>query len=446
MINRPTVLVIEPTPEDRERLVGQLQSIDARIETASEPDEKLALGVAVVILSLDLDADLVAQCERLRSLAGDSDLQIVGLSTASEPSLLARALDSGIAEVVPQPADPMLLCARIRAALRLKQRLDSLKAAVPADESSERTRDLEDHARPKTVGPYRIIEPLGLGGMGTVFRAHDGRLHCSVAVKQVNNPQTRVGKERERLLREARAVAQLHHPVIVPIFDVVEDETGDWIVMEFVKGASLTEILEQRHRLTLEEGLTIAADVASALVEAHRKGILHRDLKPSNVLIDATGTTRLLDFGLARFVDADSGTQLTEEGRILGTPSCMSPEQARGQELDERSDLFSLGTVLYTVLAGRNPFAAADVVQTLRNVCLTTQSPLSDLDEVPAEVSVYVDKMLSKNPDDRPESAEKTTRVLTALRDGRPPESESPEKRRRGLLQRWRRFGSSGDE
>ena len=189
------------------------------------------------------------------------------------------------------------------------------------------------------LGPYEILAPIGAGGMGEVYRATDTRLNRTVAIKVLHGPHS------ERFEQEARAIAALNHPNICQIFDV----GPDYLVLEHIDGKPLTG------PLPMEETVRLAIQIASALEEAHGRGILHRDLKPGNILVSAKGTAKLLDFGLARSLVSADATR-TIEGTITGTPSYMAPEQIEGKPCDARSDVFSFGAVLYEMLAGSRAF------------------------------------------------------------------------------------------
>jgi serine/threonine-protein kinase len=231
------------------------------------------------------------------------------------------------------------------------------------------------------LGPYEILSPLGAGGMGQVWKARDTRLNRAVAIKQMRTRHT------ARFAQEARALAAVNHPHICQIYDV----GPDYLVLEYVEGNAL------RGPLRSEEAVRLAIQIASALETAHKHGILHRDLKPANVLITGSGA-KLLDFGLARML-APAGADLTEtiEGTVLGTAAYMSPEQALGKALDERSDVFSFGAVLYEMLSGRRAFPGESMVETLSAVMHDDPSPI---DALPALRRIVL-HCLRKAPADR---------------------------------------------
>jgi serine/threonine protein kinase len=233
------------------------------------------------------------------------------------------------------------------------------------------------------LGPYEILAPIGAGGMGEVWKARDTRLNRIVAIKRLKPDSA------ARFQQEARAIAALCHPNICQIFDV----GADFLVLEFVEGSPL------QGPLSAAEALPLALEIASALEAAHKRGILHRDLKPANVLV-TDGGTKLLDFGLAKMTgESDIDSTRTTEGTLLGTPAYMSPEQARGRELDARSDIFSFGALLYEVLSGRRAFTGDSILETLNAVVSSEPPPLE------SPLSSLVKKCLAKDASKRFQSA-----------------------------------------
>jgi serine/threonine protein kinase/tetratricopeptide (TPR) repeat protein len=267
--------------------------------------------------------------------------------------------------------------------------------------------------QPDRIGPYRLEEQIGSGGMGVVYRAYDERLDRWVAVKliQPGRHEDKVG--RERLRREARASARLSHPAIVRIFDMVQTEDGDGIVMELVEGRTLAQILREGP-MDLAQGLALAREIASALVEAHAHGVVHRDLKTENVVVTPSGRPKILDFGLAKRVEhTEAEAALTVDGMVLGTCRSMAPEQIEGRLIDPRTDLFSFGTLLYETFTGTSPFYDKSVIETLKRVCLHRQPPARETNpRLPEELSGLIDHLLQKDPALRPQNAQS---VLMAL-------------------------------
>lgn len=266
----------------------------------------------------------------------------------------------------------------------------------------------------KAIGPYRLESILGRGGMSEVHIAFDQRLERRVAIKRLRADWTQSECAASRLQREAKAVAALAHPAIVQIFDVVEDADDTWIVLELVDGQSLASRLRQS-LLNVVEALEVGVGVAEGLAFAHAKGILHRDLKTENVMLANNGEIKILDFGLAKNLLVAEST-LTADGVVLGTLRAMSPEQAMGLELDFRSDLFSLGVLLYESLIGRSPFASESATTTITKICSYQQPPLRLCrQDVPIELSRLVDSLLEKDRKHRPSSDETRDR-LRAMR------------------------------
>jgi serine/threonine-protein kinase len=262
------------------------------------------------------------------------------------------------------------------------------------------------------LGPYRIEQRLGAGGMGEVFGAYDERLQRRVAVKLIRPEAATSASARGRLWREAQAAAALNHPAVVQIYDVLSTAHGDAIVMEYVQGQTLAQLL-RASRPGLAAGLALALQVAEGLAAAHARGIVHRDLKTENVMVTPSGEVKMLDFGLARRQQADGTASSTG---AAGTYRSMSPEQARALPVDQRSDLFSFGTLLYELFGGRSPFAAASPLETLTNVCSHTPPTLTELDpSLPPALARLTEQLLQKEPGRRPQEATLVADELRAL-------------------------------
>ncbi|NJL26463.1 MAG: serine/threonine protein kinase, partial [Thermoanaerobaculia bacterium] len=250
---------------------------------------------------------------------------------------------------------------------------------------------------PLQVGPYRLEKILGRGGMGIVYRAYDQRLDRQVAIKRIltefDDPLLR-----ERLRREARTTARLAHPAIIQVFDLLHEGGCDWIVMELVDGTSLAHVLESGP-VGVDETLRYAKQIAEGLVAAHRLGIVHRDLKTENVMVLPDGRVKILDFGIAKWLDfaheAAVGGDLTKTGGLIGTSRAMAPEQARGAGVGPRSDLFSFGVLLYETLTGISPFRAVSPVETLSRVLIFEPQPVDEVAAgVPRPLAELVDRLL----------------------------------------------------
>jgi tetratricopeptide (TPR) repeat protein len=253
--------------------------------------------------------------------------------------------------------------------------------------------------------------------MGAVWRAWDERLKRPVALKRILPAATEDPKLRERFRREAEAVARLNHPAIVHIYDIVETEASDWIVMELVEGRTLQELLKQEGPLDPKRVLRLGREIAEGLAEAHAQGFVHRDLKAPNVMVTPAGRAKILDFGVAKQIHPEAQeTTLSAPGTVVGTSYAMSPEQAMGLPLDARSDLFSLGSLLYEMVTGVTPFRADTAQATLARVCSFRQRPASSVRPgVSHELSDLIDQLLEKDPIDRPTSAVEVAEALDLI-------------------------------
>ena len=266
------------------------------------------------------------------------------------------------------------------------------------------------------LGPYRILKVLGEGGMGKVFLAEDPNLQRSVALKVMKPALAKNTSARQRFLREARLAASIEHDNIVHIYQVGEDRGVPFLAMQLLKGASLEDLLRRSGRMKIKQVLRIGAQIADGLAAAHERGMIHRDIKPGNVWIEPTGGGRvkILDFGLARTSKGETG--LTQSGTILGTPAYMPPEQARGDDVDHRCDLYSLGCVLYRMATGDLPLKGNDTMAML--MALATQEPTVPTKinpEIPQPLSDLIMKLLAKDPKQRVGSAKEVVKALKLL-------------------------------
>jgi hypothetical protein len=261
------------------------------------------------------------------------------------------------------------------------------------------------------LGCYEVLGVVGRGGMGLVLRAFDEKLHRVVALKVLAPELAASATARQRFTREARAAAAVCHEHVVTFHAVESDHTPPYLVMQFIEGVSLQEKLDQAGPLGLREVLRIGVQTAEGLAAAHKQGLVHRDVKPANILLEnGIERVRLTDFGLARAAD---DAALTQSGVIAGTPQYMSPEQAEGQPLDARSDLFSLGSVLYAMCTGRAPFCGPSAVSVLRRVCETTPPPVQELNpDVPAWLVAIIARLHAKATAERFQSAAEVAEVL----------------------------------
>ena len=357
-------------------------------------------------------------------------------------TLLQALAETATLPVECRPSEP-----RVR---ELVQRLKMLQPSATAGEDQGeltavgRWTFLAPGQQPNEIGrlgPYRILAVLGQGGMGVVFGAEDPHLQRPVALKAMLPEQVAHPGAKERFVREARAAAALKHPNVVGIYQVGEDQGVPYLAMELLEGRSLEEHLKQAGRLAVPEAVRLGIQVAQGLAAAHAKGLIHRDIKPANIFLEAIpdqggsapGTfdpglaqVKLLDFGLARTMAAP--IHLTQSGTLLGTPAYMAPEQARGQQVDARCDLFSLGVVLYRMLTGAMPFKGSDTMSILAS--LAADIPLEPRllnPAIPAELNELIVKLLAKDPAQRVQSAQEVAAMLRHLEGHANLERQRPE-------------------
>jgi len=265
----------------------------------------------------------------------------------------------------------------------------------------------------QTISHYRIVEKLGEGGMGVVYKAEDTKLLRTVALKFFSPTALGSDAEKKRFLREAQAAGILDHPNIATVFEIEECEGHTFMAMAYVDGPSLAVKIADRS-LKVGEALDAATQIAEALQEAHEKGIVHRDIKSANILLTSKGQARITDFGLAHLAGR---SKLTKSGATLGTPAYMSPEQAQGQPTDRRSDIWSLGVVLYEMLTGRLPFDGQHEQAIVYSIINENPEPVTALRSgLPLELDRIVYKALAKRPEERYQHADDLTVDLRRLR------------------------------
>ncbi len=367
-------------------MARKLKSVDSILTAAVEigsPDQR----AAYLAEACGDDADLRAQVERLikaHFLAG---------SFLEEPVAGDRPTE-------------------VLDALTASERLPDAINPPPNETSFDFLQPCDVPDRLGKLGPYEVIEVTGRGGMGVVFRAHDPKLNRVVAVKVLAPEFAANPTARKRFLREARAAAAVSHPHVVTIHAVEEAGNTPYLVMEYIDGQSLEDKIEREGTLQLEAILRIGSQIAAGLAAAHGQGLVHRDIKPANILLEnGVERVKITDFGLARVVDDVS---VTRTGDVAGTPEFMSPEQAQGLAIEHRSDLFSLGSVLYAMCTGRSPFRGDTVVAALRRVCDDVPRPIREVNpEIPEHLVSLIDRLLAKNPDERFQTAEEVAELLS---------------------------------
>jgi hypothetical protein len=260
---------------------------------------------------------------------------------------------------------------------------------------------------------YRLIARLGRGGFGEVWRAEDSRLGREVAVKTLTLPVT--DEAQKRFAREGRALARLDHPNVVAVYDCGVDDGTGYLVMQLLSGPSLATLCAESGPLPVDTAIDLAEQAAAGLAGAHRAGIVHRDVSPANLILDAEGTLKVVDFGVARLHEASA--ELTVTGTVFATPGYVSPEQAEGRPAEPRSDLYSLGCVLYALLTGEPPFTGEHPMGVIKQHLMSPPPPLaSRRGGVPASVEGIVADLLAKDPRDRPRSADDLVDRLAAIR------------------------------
>jgi HAMP domain-containing protein len=257
----------------------------------------------------------------------------------------------------------------------------------------------------KLAGRYEVLEHIGQGAMADVFRAYDPSINRPLAIKVLKGELRQHPQYAPRFLREAKAAGALSHPNIVTIYDVGQLDGYPYIVMELLEGEPLDAVLEREKRLPVEQVIGIGLQLADALAYAHAQGVVHRDIKPSNIILGKDGRTiKIVDFGIARVSEGGEldSTEKTQIGQVLGTPRYMSPEQALGREIDGRSDLFSVGVILYELLTGQKAFAGASAATLALQITQQDPQPIAALaPEAPKGLQFIIEKLLAKRPEKR---------------------------------------------
>ncbi|MGH7671953.1 MAG: protein kinase domain-containing protein, partial [Gemmatimonadales bacterium] len=279
---------------------------------------------------------------------------------------------------------------------------------------------------------YRIDAKLGEGGMGVVYKAHDTLLNRHVALKSLT-PALGGEEGIRRLMREAQSAAQLNHPNIVAVYDVIDNGQSRLIVMEYVEGKTLRDLLP----MPWHEAAGLMAQVFEAIEFAHAKGIIHRDLKPENIIVTPEGRARVMDFGLAR---SEGRSRLTQTGMVVGTAHYMAPEQALQGKAEPRSDLYALGCVLYELITGQPPFAGEDPLAIItQHINLAPRAPRHHTPDLPPALETLILKLLAKDPQERPRSAGDVARMLTLASSKALPVTEAEGVASQPLADRLRR-------
>jgi serine/threonine-protein kinase len=365
---------------------------------AACPDARLLEDLIAGALPADAEARLnehLTGCPHCREeldrlLASPWDQAARGL--ADGPTQLDPHLKEAVAQLLHRPST-----------------MDAATLQTSPDSSAFAT---DEPPLPGHIGPYRILERVGQGGFGIVYRARDEKLDRIVALKVLTPARAEDAACRKRFLREAQSAAAIRDDHVVGIHAVDENDGQPYLVMEFIHGVSLQRRLERTGPLEVNEILRIGAQTAAGLAAAHRQGLVHRDINPSNILLEnGVERVKITDFGLARAVDDAS---LSHQGTVMGTPEYMAPEQARGEAVDHRADLFSLGCVLYALCTGRAPFAGSSTPAVLKRVCDDPPPPIRSVNpDIPHWLVKVVDKLMAKAPEARFQSASDVADVLS---------------------------------
>ncbi len=264
---------------------------------------------------------------------------------------------------------------------------------------------MADHNPPKTIGKYTIQDTLGRGAMGVVYKGFDPLIQRTVAIKVIRKAafaDDELAEALDRFRREAQAAGRLIHPNIVTVYEYGEEDDTAFIAMEYIEGHSLKEVLDGKPALTLAEVARILSQLLSGLQYAHASGIVHRDIKPDNLIFAGNGTLKIMDFGVARL----ESSSLTMAGSVMGTPSYMAPELFSGAEIDQRSDLFSAGIILYQLLTGHKPFSGSSMTTIMHQVVNVMPAKPSHFDKrLPAPLDDLIQTCLAKNPANRYQNA-----------------------------------------
>jgi CheY-like chemotaxis protein len=302
--------------------------------------------------------------------------------------------------------------------MRLKEQVDALRREIEEAKGATREATPRDESHLPTgelfAGRFQILEEIGSGGMGMVYRALDRELGGQVAIKTLRPELVQDPGLVERFKTEIRLARQISDKHVVRTHDFGEKDGVYFLTMEYVEGITVRELLDTRGKLGVAPTLAIASQLAHSLVVAHEQGVIHRDIKPQNLLLDAAGVLKVMDFGVARL--ANHSSQLTEVGMLVGTPAYMAPEQMLGESFDHRIDLYAVGVVLFECLTGRLPFVASSPVALIAKLMMEKPpSPMELNPEIPSAVSALVLRLLAKDPAERPDSASELVRLLSHL-------------------------------
>jgi CheY-like chemotaxis protein len=419
---RATVLVVDDIPENREVLARRLEKRGLRVLQAEDGQRALDLvdkdKPDLILLDIMMPGMSGVQVlEHIRRKHSRFELPIMMVTGKDDSGSIVETLALGANDYVIKPVDFPVLLARVQAQLQVRNAFNDSPKPVQAD-------------LPPTLGSigpgylvggkYRLKDPLGTGGFGTVYRALHIELEREVAVKVLSPALSASAQARERFRREGLSASRLKHPNVVQILDFGADENMAYLVMEVLQGVSLIEEICEFAPMSVGRCSAILSPLLDALAMAHAQGVIHRDIKPSNIFLERGGqgeVPKLLDFGIARVLMEAAGSTLTLDGAILGTPAYMAPERLRGDRYDGRSDVYSVGVMLYQMLTGHMPFETEgrDSSAIIR-LQLETEPPLPRFyrPELPVEIEHLVLRSLGKDPAERP-TPEEFARSLRSI-------------------------------
>jgi DNA-binding response OmpR family regulator/tRNA A-37 threonylcarbamoyl transferase component Bud32 len=416
-----SILVVDDDPAMRHMLETVLTRFGYDVATADDGAQAVvrlrARAYDLVISDIEMpNLDGVDLLDTIKSSNLDADVLMVSAVNSVEKAVECMKL--GAAGYLTKPLDPKALKDEVRAVFA--KRRSAHAKSEPTVSSADGILSVEIDVvtrtghrpwpgaraplRPRTLGRYVIEAEIGSGGMGVVYEAFDPGIQRKVALKVMHPRLAHDSREidvyLERLHREAQAAGQLLHPNIATVYDLGTDpkERMSYVAMEFVEGRALVSIILEEGALPIKEALHIAYQVADALEFAHRAQIVHRDIKPANVMVGHKGRVKILDFGVARMPSSD----LTSAGTLLGSPSYTSPEAARGEPVDARSDQFALGIVILEMLSGKRVFTGPELAVTIHNVTSKPAPTLAQLGvAAPAKLQTVLDRLLAKDRDAR---------------------------------------------